>query len=121
MRILLIEDHHDTAQAISKLLSLHTHEVVIVGSRAEAHRICTEDRHFDLMICDIGLPDGEGWDLARLAQKEGSRAIALTGYGMPDDIERSKREGFATHLLKPVEFTQLEEAIDRAFVGEERP
>jgi CheY-like chemotaxis protein len=86
--------------------------VTIAVSLADAHRICRDNR-FDLFICDISLPDGEGWELAQLAGRCGARAIALTGYGMPADVTHSKAAGFDAHITKPVLFDQLEAAIQR--------
>ena len=68
---------------------------------------------FDLIVSDIGLPDGTGLDLIRqaVARRGPIPAIALTGYGMEDDIARSRQAGFATHMTKPIDFTRLEAVI----------
>ena len=70
---------------------------------------------FDVLVSDICLPDGNGADLLRKLSTHGSvRAVALSGYGMPDDIARSKDAGFAEHLTKPIEVERLDEALQRA-------
>jgi CheY-like chemotaxis protein len=66
------------------------------------------------VVCDLGLPDGLGYDLMREFKKEFSLpGIALSGYGMESDIQQSFEAGFSAHLTKPVELATLEEAIER--------
>ena len=73
---------------------------------------------FDVLVSDIGLPDGSGADLLRKLNTRGAvRAVALSGYGMPDDIARSKDAGFAEHLTKPIQVDLLDDALQRANVG----
>jgi CheY-like chemotaxis protein len=68
----------------------------------------------DLLISDLGLPDGNGRELIRQAQrKHAIRGIALSGYGMESDVKASLEAGFAEHLTKPVNIVQLQEAIQR--------
>jgi CheY-like chemotaxis protein len=70
-------------------------------------------RNFDLLITDIGLPDGNGYDLMNeLGKKNHLRGIALTGYGMEHDVARSEYAGFDAHLTKPVRIQSLEAALD---------
>jgi CheY-like chemotaxis protein len=67
---------------------------------------------FDLLVSDVGLPDGTGLDLMRrLRPQFEGRAIALTGYGMESDISAAHEAGFTTHLTKPVKLAQLTEAF----------
>jgi CheY-like chemotaxis protein len=72
---------------------------------------------FDLLVSDLGLPDGTGLDLpARFRQDHPAyqfRAIALSGYGMEDDLRRSREAGFAAHLVKPISFEAVETALRR--------
>ena len=69
---------------------------------------------FDLVISDLGLPDGVGYDLMpTLRQRYGIKGIALSGYGMDADVQKSKEAGFTEHLTKPVDPTTLEAAISR--------
>ena len=67
---------------------------------------------FDLVISDIGLPDGSGTDLMRdLAVRYGLKGVALSGYGMQEDVQRSQEAGFFVHLTKPVDVRRLDETI----------
>ena len=70
---------------------------------------------FDLLIADIELPDGTGWELMRMARAAGPIAgMALSGHGGDDDIAKSQDAGFAQHLVKPITFQRLADAIDEA-------
>jgi PAS domain S-box-containing protein len=111
--ILLVEDHADTAQSLQRLLQSAGYEVVIATTLA-AGRDLLATKPFDLIISDIGLPDGSGLDL--LQHVDPSRrvhAIALSGYGMKADINASQAAGFAHHLTKPVDWDQLRDAVRR--------
>jgi CheY-like chemotaxis protein len=113
LRILLVEDHEDTARIMSKLLRSFDHHVTWASDMTTALEAVGRDG-FDLLISDLGLPDGNGRDLMREAQKKHQiRGIALSGYGMESDIRASKEAGFAEHLTKPVNILQLQEAIRR--------
>jgi CheY-like chemotaxis protein len=69
---------------------------------------------FDLLISDVGLPDASGLELmSRLRARSNLRGIAISGFGMNGDVEKSKQAGFHEHLLKPVDFETLEAAIER--------
>jgi len=69
---------------------------------------------FDLILSDIGLPDGTGHELMQqVAQKYQIPGVALTGYGMEDDLNRSRDVGFAAHVVKPVDIAQLQSVIER--------
>lgn len=116
LHILLVEDHPDTAEAMADLLRSTGRRVTVAGSvaegRAAAEASSGNGSRIDLVVSDIGLPDGSGHDLmAELARRFGLRGIALTGYGMDEDVERSRESGFARHLTKPVSLEQLESAI----------
>jgi CheY-like chemotaxis protein len=72
----------------------------------------------DLLISDVGLPDGNGLDLMREAGREQAmRGIALSGYGSEDDVRRSLAAGFTTHLTKPVPISRLRRAIAEVALG----
>jgi CheY-like chemotaxis protein len=113
LRILVIEDHSDTLQALSKLLTHFGHEISVADD-AESARKIIRSKEFDVVLADIGLPDGSGYELiAEAKRKRPVKAVALTGFGAPDDIERSKEAGFDFHLTKPVDFHEL-----RAVLGQ---
>ena len=117
LSILLVEDEPATLRLMAKLLRGLGHEVTTadtVGGAAEAER----GGAFNLVISDIGLPDGSGLELMRqiTARRGAVPSIALTGYGMEDDIRRSRAAGFTTHMTKPIDFTKLE-AMIRQVVG----
>ena len=110
--ILLIEDHEDTAEVMSQLIRALGHEVAVAASVAGALALTTAQR-FDLVVSDIGLPDGSGIDFIRAFRKDSAApAIALTGFGTDDDVRRSIDAGFTAHLTKPVNFEQLERLIE---------
>jgi CheY-like chemotaxis protein len=68
---------------------------------------------FDLVLCDIGLPDGTGYDVISQAKREGPiKAVAITGFGRDEDIRRSKEAGFDFHLVKPVDLQELQNVLE---------
>ena len=112
-RVLLVEDHEPTRAALTRLLLRRRYEVTGAGSVAEARSLIDQpERGFDLLISDIGLPDGNGYDLmSHVREGHDVKGIALTGYGMEEDVERSYAAGFATHLTKPVKIELLDQAL----------
>lgn len=117
MRILLVEDHSDSADMFLRLLEGAGYAVTCVEGAVDAARLCDE-RPFDLLICDIGLPDGDGWSLMRqLHAAHGIRGIALSAHAYPADEQRSREAGFCEHVTKPVSFETLLAAIHRASGG----
>lgn len=110
-RILLVEDHDPTRLAVERLLKRRDFVVSSAGSAEDALRIADVEK-FDLVISDIGLPELDGFSLmARLRETYGLRGIALTGYGMEEDLERSRAAGFVSHLIKPIDVQKLEAAL----------
>jgi PAS domain S-box-containing protein len=110
-RILLVEDHADTRQVLSVLLRSFGCDVSAVGSVKEAMEIGERER-FDLLVSDIGLPDGTGNDVMRyLHERQKIKGIAMSGFGQDEDLRRSREAGFATHLTKPINFKTLHEEI----------
>ncbi len=116
LRILFVEDNPDTLRVMARLLVARGHVVAKADSVAAALAVA-EDGEFDLLISDLGLPDGSGLDLIRgiraLRQGRAMPGIALSGYGLDEDVRRSHEAGFLEHLIKPVNFTALEVAICR--------
>lgn len=105
--ILVVEDHVDSASSLARILSRQGHRVSIAASIREANALAAGHR-FDVALCDLGLPDGDGCDLMReLAARYGLKGIALTGFGMPADLERVTAAGFSAHVLKPISFDHL--------------
>ncbi len=98
---------------MAELLRAGGHRVTVAGSVAEGLAAAgREQGRFDLVVSDVGLPDGSGVDLMReLAARYGLPGIALSGYGMEEDVRRSRDAGFARHLTKPVSLQALETAI----------
>ena len=110
-RILLVEDHGDTRTVLARLLRSFGFAVSAAGSVKEALRLAEAER-FDLLVSDIGLPDGSGVEVMRvLKDRQGIRGIALSGFGQEDDVRRSRDAGFETHLTKPVDFHTLRQVI----------
>lgn len=113
LHVLLVEDHVDSARVLVRLLGSSGYKVTHAENVASALRIARQTR-FDLLISDLGLPDGSGHDLIRqLAAERPVSGIALSGYGMETDIACSRKAGFLEHLTKPVTLEQLESAIQR--------
>ena len=113
-RLLVVEDHQPTLDVLARLLRKQGHDVVTAGTVAAALR-CAAQGRFDLVISDIGLPDGNGVDLmVQLTRDYGLRGIALSGYGMDADFARTKDAGFLAHLIKPVDFERLNRVLEQA-------
>lgn len=115
LRLLVVEDHPDTLGTLTRLLTRRGYIVRTASCIAESLEVARE-YEFDLLISDIGLPDGRGTELLeQLITLYGRRplAIAMSGFGMEDDVERSQQAGFSEHLTKPVEFSALQQAIAR--------
>jgi len=110
-RILIVEDDPDTAQCFAKLLTMSGYYVrVATGFRSAlslADREC-----FDLLVCDIGLPDGLGLELMQmLSAKYGMRGIAISGFGEPQIADACMKAGFSAHILKPTTFEHILDVI----------
>ena len=109
-RILLVEDHVDTIEVMQTLLEAHGYDVQPAATLKAARSV--DLNQVDLIVSDLGLPDGTGTDLIRELQARQHRpAIALSGFGMQADLQASKEAGFDIHLTKPVDFGQLLDAI----------
>ena len=117
-RILLVEDHSDTARVLLRLLERSGYDVGHADTLAAAKHL-TEHRKFDLVISDLGLPDGSGLDLMReLRERHGLSGVALSGYGMDEDRAASKAAGFAEHFTKPIDPERLRSAVARLVTGD---
>jgi len=113
LNILLVDDHVDTLQTLTKLLRRLGYTVATATSVRTALDLAAKES-FDLLISDLGLPDGSGLDITRQVRKlYALHGIALSGYGTEEDIRQSQDAGFAEHLIKPVSFAALREAIQQ--------
>lgn len=115
VRVLLIEDHEDSAESLKLLLELSNYEVEIARTAESgiAHAIRNNPR---VVLCDIGLPDGRsGYEVAEALSQRHEMAetvlIALTGYGQDEDKHRARQAGFDHHLTKPVDPGELEKLL----------
>lgn len=114
-RILLIEDHAPSRTSLSRLLARRGYLTETAASIAEA-QVLLASATFDLILSDIGLPDGSPHELMReAANRLGVPGIALSGYGMENDLVQSRAAGFADHLTKPITAQALYDALDRIF------
>ena len=112
--ILVVEDHEPTRTTLAGMLKRRNYRVTTASSLAEA-RSAVNSTPFDLIISDLGLPDGTGYELMSELKKRGTiPGIALTGYGMAADIARTREAGFVAHLTKPVHAQSLEAALNTA-------
>src|SRR6478735_7555501 len=117
LRILLVDDHHDTCAALQKLLARRGHLVAVSHDVRSAMEAAVHNK-FDLLISDIALPDGTGMDLMmQLRAIANVPGIAISGFGNNGDIERSLQAGFSEHLIKPIKLDNLEAAIERVLTA----
>jgi CheY-like chemotaxis protein len=111
--ILLVEDHADTARIMRRLLEKAGYRVEHASNVASAKELARKFR-FELVISDVGLPDGDGLQLMRdLRDTHQLEGIALSGFGMDTDVDAARRAGFVDHLTKPVDPAHLREVIER--------
>jgi signal transduction histidine kinase/CheY-like chemotaxis protein len=114
LRILIVEDNPDSRRILTRLLRGRGHQVTAASSVAAAIAADADDGPFDVVISDLGLPDGSGLDVMRYVLSRGPvKGIALSGYGREDDIRRAREAGFDAHLTKPIDFSGLEDEIRR--------
>jgi CheY-like chemotaxis protein len=107
LRILVVEDHVDTLRVLARLLDHFGHEVSWADGARSALAI-VESKELDVVLSDIGLPDGNGYQvIAQAKRKQPVKGVALTGFDKEEDIRRSKEAGFDFHLTKPVDFHEL--------------
>jgi two-component system CheB/CheR fusion protein len=113
LRLLLVEDHVDTARTLGRLLRAAGFTVAIAGDVAGA-KAAVESGDFDMLISDLGLPDGDGYEVMRIVREKGAiPGIVMSGFGMEPDLRRSAEAGFSEHLIKPVTIPRLLAAIRR--------
>jgi signal transduction histidine kinase/ActR/RegA family two-component response regulator len=116
LRVLLVEDNPDSREALSRLLRGEGFAIETAGDVHSAIALAGS-RDFDVLISDIGLPDGSGLDVMRTLRDRGGgpiAGIAISGYGQDEDIRLSREAGFAAHLVKPLKIRELSASILRA-------
>lgn len=114
LRVFVVENHVDTREFLTFMLEELGHTVLVADTMAKALRDVPA-ANCDVLISDIGLPDGDGWELlARLDLPRPIYAIAMSGFGMSSDRARSKAVGYRHHLVKPMELEQLESILSSA-------
>jgi signal transduction histidine kinase/ActR/RegA family two-component response regulator len=117
--LLVVDDHHDTCLGMKMLLERRGYQITLAHTADQAIQKAQIEK-FDLLISDIGLPDRSGYELMKeLRAKNALRGIALSGFGMENDISQARAAGFSEHLTKPINFERLDEAI-RSLLVEER-
>ena len=113
LRILLVEDHGETLQIFARLLRHFGHEISTADCAQGALQLL-ESKEFDLVLTDIELPDGGGYNVVSQAKRQQPvKAIALAGFSTDEDIRRSKEAGFDFHLTKPVDFFELRTVLNQ--------
>jgi signal transduction histidine kinase len=118
LHVLLVEDNLVALKVMSRLFRDFGYEVTPAADVASA-RTAAKAQRFDLVVSDLGLPDGNGLELMRqLRDQYGLRGIALSGYGQDQDVRESREAGFVEHLVKPIDFARLEAAVRRVTSSE---
>lgn len=113
LRVLVVEDHPDTAEVLARLLGASGHAVKTAHSAEAALRLAHSEP-FDVLVSDIGLPDTTGYELMKqIRARYAIKGIAMSGYGMDEDLRKSREAGFSDHIVKPANVAELERAIRR--------
>lgn len=114
LRVFVVENHADTREFLTFMLEELGHTVLVADTMSRA-LLEVPAANCDVLISDIGLPDGDGWQLlSRLDLPRPIYAIAMSGFGMSSDRVRSKAAGFRHHLVKPMGLEQLEAILGEA-------
>lgn len=114
--ILIIEDNRHTLEALRTLLVRRGYQVETAETLKEAeHKLSLNV--YDLVISDLGLPDGSGLEVIKHIRDSRTRAIAVSGFCSEEDIRKSREAGFVEHLAKPFDFKRLQEALDKALMA----
>jgi DNA-binding NtrC family response regulator len=116
LRILLVDDHADTRDGLRRLLERRGHHVRAAESCASARAVAAEmagDSGLDVMVSDVGLPDGDGVALMQgIMRRHACRAVALTGWGDPADLRRYAAAGITRAFIKPVDLDALFKTLE---------
>src|SRR5262245_49800673 len=112
LRLLVVEDHIDSAELLAELLQNQGHTVRVATTASDAIAIANE-QPFDIVVSDVGLPDASGYELMQeLRARFAMKGIAMTGSARASDIEAGRAAGFAAYLTKPVSFRRLQQALE---------
>jgi CheY-like chemotaxis protein len=116
LRVLVVEDNHDAAEALTMLLELFGHQPTLVPDGLKAIE-AVRDAEFDIALVDIGLPGIDGYEVARrirmIPNAKAIMLVALTGYGQETDKLQARSAGFDEHLTKPVKIELLRALLSR--------
>lgn len=114
LKFFVVENHQDTLDAIKMFLETQGHSVETALDMKSALKLAPKTK-FDVLISDIGLPDGDGWELMRKLRNQipNLKGIAMSGYGMRADLEKSKQAGFEGHIIKPFGPVELNAALKK--------
>jgi CheY-like chemotaxis protein len=121
LKFFVVENHQDTLDAIKMFLEAQGHSVEVAPDMKSALKLAPKTE-FDVLISDIGLPDGDGWELMRKLRDQipNLKAIAMSGYGMRADLDKSKAAGYAAHIIKPFGPVELNAALNKVLGNGER-
>jgi len=109
--LLVVDDHQDTCLGMKMLLERRGYRITLAHTADQAIKKAKHEK-FDLLISDIGLPDRSGYELMKELRATNSlRGIALSGFGMENDVSQARAAGFSEHLTKPINFERLDQAI----------
>jgi CheY-like chemotaxis protein len=126
LRLLIVDDHADSARALSRLFRHDGHAVITAHTMAGALALVVGQQPVDVLLSDIGLPDGDGCELLRRVRAfYGGRdvpAIALSGLGDEETLQRCREAGFRQFLLKPLTFEHVrDEVLSLVGLGRRQP
>jgi CheY-like chemotaxis protein len=114
IRVIVVEDHAASAEGLNRFLCAVGYKVFVATDMSSALSLASAVE-FDVLLSDLALPDGSGWELMkRLSAERRIRGIAFSGHNSPDDLQRSAEAGFLEHISKPLSPEKLCAAIDRA-------
>ena len=120
MRVLIVEDHPAVARGLKMFLGLRQCQVEVAADLNAALALAPEIE-FDVLVCDLNLPDGTGWDLmVKLGERARSRGVAYSALDQPHDVFQSQQAGFSEHVVKGCDPDELLAAIKRVFEGKGR-
>lgn len=110
-RVIVVDDDEDAADLLAFALPRHGFEVEVAHTLAEAKALM--NREFDVLVSDVHLPDGTGFEVLAQAPKRPRVAVIASGSDGPEDRKRATEVGYRAHLVKPVDIDQLASTIRR--------